>query len=132
MNLKNLLTEQYLFEINAFSLDRSDKIFFIMGAAFVVVAAVLKLAAVMSPSSIDFKYRQKFFRFFLTIGLAEVIWYGARIQHVRFFGSHFVAWLILLVGLVWFVGIAIVLFKNYSKEKNAWDKEQLKLKYLSK
>lgn len=132
MNFKELVTSKFLFQIDTVMLHRSDKILLLAGGIFVVLAVIFKLAAAYAPTPIDKKYRQKFYTLFLTIGVSEVIWFGARYYFIRFFGSHFTALLVLLIGLVWFGYIAAKMIKNYKSEKTAWEKEQVKLKYLPK
>ncbi|HVY67995.1 MAG TPA: hypothetical protein VHA30_03840, partial [Patescibacteria group bacterium] len=111
---------------------KSDKVFFVIGLAFVVLAAILKVAAVLSPTPVDGMVRNRLFRLLLTVGLCEVAWFGARYENVSFFGSHFLALLILLIGLVWFGFIAKYFIKGYASEKSGYTKEQMKLKYLPK
>lgn len=132
MNFKSLLTLKALFEINRISIDSTDKFFLMLGGLFLVLAAIFKLSSVYAPSSVDKKYRGKLFTVFLTIGLLELVWFGARSQFVRFFGTKFVALLILVIGLVWFGAVLINMLKNYRKEKMEWEKEQVKLRYLPK
>jgi len=129
---KKLYSPDYLFTINRLNLDRSDRVLFSMGVIFVVLAIVFKLAALWSLNPIDKKYRQKFFSLFLTIGLLEIVWFGARYQNVRFFGSHFVALILLVIGFVWGIMLLIKIYKGYKPEIQIWEKEQVKLKYLPK
>lgn len=121
-----------MFEINRIQLEKVDKLFFALGAVFVVLAIVLKLAELYAPTPVDAKFRQKFYKLFLSIGLSLVVWFAARYETVMFFGSHFVALVILLVGLVWFALLAAAFIRQYRKEKTGWEKEQVKLKYLPK
>jgi hypothetical protein len=132
MNIKELLSSKFLFQIDRVMLHREDKVFLVAGAILVVLAVIFKLAAIYAPTPIDAKYRQKFYNLFLTIGLSEVVWFGARYYFIGFFGSHFVALLILLIGLAWLVFIVSKMVKNYRTEKVFWEKEQIKLKYLPK
>lgn len=111
-------------------LEKSDKVFLMIGALLVVLAIVFKIAAKLAPSEVDSKYRNKLFNLFMYIGFAEVIWFGLRYQNIKFFGSHFVAMLVLLIGLVWFVYLLVKMFKNYGQEKIVWEKEQVRQKYL--
>ena len=127
---KKLLSYQYLFEVNPVLLTRSDKFFAAIGVVCVILAIVFKISAIYSPSPIDKNMRERFFNLFLTIGILEVIWFGARYQNIRFFGSHFIALLILVIGLVWLVNLILKIVKNYSIEKSAWEKDQVKNKYL--
>jgi len=92
----------------------------------------MKIAGMLAPSSVDEKYRLKFYNLFLTIGLAELLWYACRYENIRFFDTQFMAWLIVLVGLIWLVKIVVSVFKNYKKEKLVWEKEQVRQKYLPK
>lgn len=132
MNIKEFFTKQYLFEIDRVMLHKSDKALAFLGAGLLVLGLVFKLAAVYSPNLVDAKYRQKFFKLFFSIGLAEIVWYGFRVEYVSFFGSHFVAFLILFIGLIWLVVLAIKMAKNYKAEKTEMEKQELKAKYLPK
>ncbi len=132
MNLKNYFTSQYLFQINTAYISPAEKLFLFSGAILVLLAIVLKVSAALAPTPADKKYRQKFFSLFATIGLSQMVWYLCRWQNVRFFGSHFIAWAIVLVAVVWFVKILISIYKTYREEKTVWEKEQVKLKYLPK
>jgi len=98
----------------------------------VLLSVVLKIATLYAPNPIDTAFRNRFYRLFLTIGLIEVVWFGARYQNVRFFGTHFVAILVLLVGILWFIQIAVSMFRHYKVDKTAWEREQIKQKYLPK
>jgi Ca2+/Na+ antiporter len=128
--MKQYLTTKFLFSINSVMLERVDKVFFVIGAILFILAVVFKLAAIFSPTPVDSKYRNKFFNLFLTIGLSELVWFAARWQNVRFFGSHFVSLFMLLIGLVWLGYILKDIIKNYKEQKVSYEKEQVKLKYL--
>ncbi len=132
MNLKPFFTSQYLFQINPGFIAPSEKLFAVAGIVLVLLAIVFKISAVLAPTPVDKKFRGKFFSLFLTIGLAELFWYFCRWQNAKFFGSHFMAWLIALIGLVWLGFVLVTIIKNYSKEKQVLEKEALKLKYLPK
>ncbi len=131
INLKNLLTTEYLFNVYSV-LSRSDKLFLLIGAVAIVFAVLFKIAAITAQSPADKQYRQNFFTLFLTLGIWEVVWFGCRYENARFFGSHFLALLGILIALVWFVMVVIKMFKNYGPQKQTWEKEQVKLKYLPK
>lgn len=132
MNFKQFLSPQYFFQINRVLIAEGDKWFFVAGIVLVIMAIVFKLGALYAPDSVNRKYRQKFFSLLLSIGLAEMVWYGARVQNVSFFGTHFTAWLVVLIGLVWLAVLMVKMFRHFGKEKRAWDKEQVRLKYLPK
>ena len=132
LNFHKLLTKDYLLNINRVLLTRSDKLFFVIGAAMVILAIVFKIASLYAPNPVDKILRNKFFRLFLTIGISEVIWFGARFENIPFFGSHAVALAILLIGAAWLIQLAASIIKNYKADKVTWEKEQMKLKYLPK
>jgi hypothetical protein len=132
MNLKSFVSPQYLFQINSAYVSPQEKLFFLAGVILILLSIVLKIASVLAPNPVDGKYRQKFYRLFLSIGLAEIFWYLCRYENVMFFGTRFVAFLIILIGFIWFVAVLAGMFKNYKKEKIVWEKEQVRLKYLPK
>ncbi len=132
MSFKEFFAVKSLFEINRVMIEPADKALMSVGLALVLLAIIFKLAAAYAPTPIDKKYRSKFFNLFAWIGLLELVWFGARAQYVRFFGTRFTALLILLIGLAWFVPLAINSVKRYSAEKAQWEKDQVKAKYLPK
>jgi hypothetical protein len=132
MNIKQFFTYQNLFQINTAFISPREKLFFLSGVILILLSIVLKISSVLAPNPVDGKYRQKFYHLFLSIGLVEILWYLCRYENAMFFGTHFVALLIVLIGLVWLVAILTGMFKNYKKEKDVWEKEQVKLKYLPK
>ncbi len=130
--LNQYFTTKFLFNINRVMLEKPDKVLLGIGLVLVIFAIVFKLAEMFSPTPTDKKFRRKLFNLFLTIGILEAVWFGARYQNVRFFGTHFVGLLILLIGLIWLGFVVVDMVKNYSKEKDQWEKDQVKLKYLPK
>ena len=132
MNLKQYISPQYLFTFNSANISPQEKLFFIFGAVLVLLAIVIKISAVLAPSPVDAKFRNKFYKLFLTVGLGEVLWYGFRYENVKFFATPFVALFIVAIGLVWFVALLIGLLRRYKTDKQIWEKEQVKLRYLPK
>lgn len=132
MNLKPFLTPQYWFSVNSAFIDPKEKLFFLIGIVLTLLGIVLKISAVLSVSPVDRKYRNKFYKLFLTIGLAQVLWYLCRFENISFFNTKFIAWLIVLIGFVWLAVLLVKTFKGYGEEKSVWEKEQVKLKYLPK
>ena len=130
MNISAYFTTNFLFQINRIQIQPADKFFLLVGVVALVLAVILKLAAKFAPSPIDAKYRNKLFNVFLFLSLAELVWYGARVQNVRLFGTHFAAMLIITIAFVWLVISLWKMFWRYRGEKTAWEKEQVKQKYL--
>lgn len=120
-----------MFEGSQIGLVRSDKVFLITGAIFVALAVVFRILKALAKHPIKAKLLAKFYVWVLTLGLALVVWFGARYQNVRFFGTHFVALLMFLAGLVWLIFILVYWMRKFPSEKQQWDKEQLKQKYLN-
>lgn len=132
MNFKDLFTYNYQFYVNPVLVDKADKIYPLIGAVFILLAITFKIAAMLAPSPVDKKYRNSFFNALLFSGIWEIIWFGLRWQNIRFFGSHFVAWLGLGIGLAWVIYRLVKMLRHYGEEKRNWEKEQVKLKYLPK
>jgi len=128
--LKQYFTSQYLFQIDTAFISPREKLMFFTGGILVLVAIVVKIAAVLAPNPVDKKYRNKFYSLFLSIGLAALVWYFFRYEDVLFFGTRFVEWFIILLAAVWFVWLVVYTIMHYPKEKEIWDKEQIRQKYL--
>ncbi len=128
--LKEYFTTQFLFSINRIQILPVDKFFLFVGVVALVLAGLFKFAVKSALSPVDKKYRQKLCNVFLFLAISEIIWYGARVQLVRFFGSHFVALLLFGISVVWLALVLWKMFKTYRKEKVEWEKEQVKRKYL--
>lgn len=132
MNLKTFFTSNYLFNANAIGLTKGDQAMLFFGLTSILLAVVFKIASVSAPTPPDKAFRSKLFNIFLTLGISETVWAGFRYQNIRFFGSRFVAWLIVSICLVWLIVALVKIIKNYSSEKQIWEKEQVKAKYLPK
>ena len=132
MNIKQYFTSQFLFQINSAHVSPSEKVFLFAGFALVLLAIVMKLASKFAPTPIDSRFRKKFFSLFLTVGISQIVWYGCRYQNIQFFGSNFVAMIIVLIALAWLIFLLVSMFRKYKAEKSLWEKDQLKLKYLPK
>ena len=130
MNFKSLVSPQNLFQFNTAYVSPQEKLFFLGGVVLILLSIVLKISSGLAPNPVDKKYRAKFYHLLLSIGLGEIFWYLCRYENVTFFGTHFVTFLILLIGLIWFFAILVGMFKNYKKEKVVWEKEQVRLRYL--
>ncbi|MBL8029752.1 MAG: hypothetical protein JNN11_00710 [Candidatus Doudnabacteria bacterium] len=130
--MKEIFSSEFLFQIDRVMLHDIDKALGFFGAGFLVLGLVFKLAALYAPTPVDAKYRNKFFSILFFTGIYETAWFGLRFQNITFFGSHFVAFLGLLVGVVCALVVLVKTFKTYKTEKQSWEAEQLKLKYLPK
>lgn len=132
MKISQFFSVQSLFDINRVMIEPADKALMFVGLVLVVLAILFKLAAIYAPTPVDKKHRGRFFNLFAWIGFSELLWFAARAQFIRFFGTRFVALLILLIGLAWLVPLVVKSFRHYSAEKEQWEKDQVKQKYLPK
>src|SRR5581483_927085 len=128
-HLKKFFSYDYQFQVHTF-LSRSDKVFAVLGVVAIVLAVLFKIAAASAANPIDKKFRNKLYSLLLFVGIWEVVWFGCRYEDAMFFGSHFVALLGFLIGAIWLVKVVMQIVKQYRPEKQAWEKEQIKLKYL--
>jgi hypothetical protein len=128
---KQIVSPDFFFKIDRVRLHRSDW-------AVLIVGALLLIAGIMA--SVYKRSRQvpyakiliaRLVRLYITIGILFVLWFAFRYEVVRWFGTRFAAVLILVYGLVWLGFIAADYFKNYRPNKELWEKEQLKNKYLT-
>ena len=130
MNLKTFFSYQNLFQINTAYISPQEKMFLLAGGVAVLVAIVLKIAAVMAPNPVDKTFRNKLYRAFLFLGLGQMVWYFLRYENVKFFGSIFISLILCLIFIIWLVFIAGHFVKNYKSQKMEWEKNQQKAKYL--
>ena len=130
--LKALVNYDYLFSIDRLSLHRTDTIAGIIGVVTVVVGVVLSVMMMVQKQHLKKEFLWRLAKPFLFLGITEIIWYGARYEFVSFFGSHFVAFLLILIALIWLATSLRWRMNVYPGLYAAWEKEQLKQKYLSK
>lgn len=132
MTLKNIFSYQNLFQINTAFLSPQEKILFLVGVVAFLLSIIFRISASLAPNPIDKEFRHKLYRVFMFCGVGEMLWYLVRWQNVPFFGTHFISGAIFFIAFVWLIWIIATVIKNYSSKKEAWNKEQLKLKYLQK
>lgn len=129
--LKHFFSYDFQFYINRIRLEPADQIFGLIAAGLVVIAIFFYVLSRFRKDRVSKRVARRFANIFATIGIVEVLWYGARYQNVNFFGTHFVFLLILLVGVIWTLPTLWYLLRKYGAEKAAWEKEQVKQRYLN-
>lgn len=132
MNYKNILTSDYWFNIDTIGLHVVDKVVFGIGVGFVVVGIVLALINRRTKNPFDKALLGKFANALWITGAVEMVWFVFRYENAIYLGTLFVAGLIGLAFLVRLAFLAKDLFKNRKAALEAWQKEQVKLKYLTK
>jgi hypothetical protein len=131
VDFKKLISKDYLFAINRVALTRSDKMFLWLGVGAAVVGIVLWLIKFYVSNPVDKKFLNKLAKIISATGLLEILWFGARYENVMFFGTHFVAIVILLGSVAFTIWTAVKYLRNRKIETGTWQKEQVKQKYLN-
>jgi len=126
------ISSKYLFQVDRISLHLSDWILLGIGVGLVAVAIIIKLFALFVQHPVRKRLLNRLFKVFLSTGLVEALWFAFRYQNANVLGAHFTAILILLVGLLCLFPIVKYYLRKYRSEREQWDKEQLKLKYLAR
>ncbi len=132
MNFKNLLTADYWFAIDRTSLHLIDKTVFGIGIAFIVIAIVLVLIRRRTQSPFYRSLLGKFSNIFWITGALEVVWFGFRYENAVYLGTLFVAAFIGLIFLLRAGFLTKLFIRNRKTALQAWQREQVKNKYLPK
>ena len=128
--LKHVFSVSYIFDFNIMVLSMGDRLYMIAGFIAALVAAILEIFSIYSKNPVTKNMWHKLSAPIGTAGILEVIWYSFRYENVRLFGSHFAAWLIGLIILIWLITAIKYVIKDYRREKQNWQKQQIKLKYI--
>ena len=128
--LKHFFSYDFQFYINRISIETVDRVFALVAAGLIVIAIVLHLYARFQKHPVSKRLYKRLFKIVLSIGILEAVWYAARFENISLFGTHFTFLLILLVGIAWVIPALRYRWGAYAQEVKAWDKEQIKQKYL--
>jgi hypothetical protein len=131
INFKELISSKWLFGIDRVLLHRFDRAMFITGLVLVIAGITIKVGSMFVKNPFLKKIMNRFFALGLSIGALELLWYALRFENTRVLGTHFVALLIALAGLIWFIFIAKYFFFQYKRDNEQYKKELLKQKYLN-
>lgn len=130
--VKYFFSYDFQIYINRVRFETVDKVF----VALVLLLCALALAALvakkLASNPVTKGLMSRWFVWAGSMGLAGLIWVGARYQLVGLFGTHLAFIVLLIVAGVWKMFIVKYQFKVYPAEKMAWEKQQLKEKYLPK
>ncbi|MBL8031576.1 MAG: hypothetical protein JNK33_04620 [Candidatus Doudnabacteria bacterium] len=118
--------------INRIRFETVDKVFVGLAIAFCVFALAVWIAKKVSGNPVTQRLLGRWFIWAGAIGLAGLLWSGARYQLVGLFGTHLAFLILLVVAAVWKLYIIKYMFQLYPVEKAAWEKQQLKERYLAK
>jgi hypothetical protein len=127
-----IFSRSYLIDIDPSVLHRSDKALLIAGAVLVMLGIIFRLTSIMSPHMHAKNLWRRLSAWGLTIGLLEVLWFGFRYQNAQYLGSHLLAFIVLLIGLIWLTKILKYWARQYGRDVAQWQKDQVKQKYLAR
>lgn len=127
---KKVFSSEFFLQIDRVRLHRADWLILILGAALVVSGLIVVLIKRSKTNPFAKKLLTRLTQMLVTTGFLEIIWFGLRYEAVRWFGTRVAAALVLAGGLVWLGFILNDFRKRFKKETEAWQKEQLKMKYL--
>jgi hypothetical protein len=130
IDIHKLLSADYLINIDLAALHRSDKAFLVVGGALTIAGIIFRLTSMSSHHPYARRIWRRLSLWALTIGLLEVLWFALRYERAVYLGSHLVALLILLVGLVWLVPLLKYWLGQYRHDVSQWQKDQVKQKYI--
>jgi len=128
--LRHVLTSGYIFDFTNMLPSSGDRLYMIAGLLMVLLGAVFKLISNFSRNSVTRLLWHRLASPLVVGGILEVLWYTARDQNIKMFGSHFIAWLIGIVVIVWIYFPIRYCFGYYRQEREHWQKQQVKLKYI--
>lgn len=127
---KQFFSYDFLIYLNRIRIEKIDIVFASIAVGLLVLGIIVRIVSWRSSHKVRKSMLLRFARLFVTIGIMGLVWYGARYQLVAWFGTHLTYVIILLIGLVWTGFLLRYVFGSYFSEKQAWEKEQQKLKYI--
>lgn len=121
----------YLLGPNPLAMSRSDWAFLYFACGGLLLGALAKTLAYKSPPGSPQKNLwNRFFHLFATTGVLMIFWAAMRFENIPWLGTHILVLGIILTGAVWFGFIARYYLTGFKKQKQAWDQDQIKRKYL--
>ncbi|HYF05899.1 MAG TPA: hypothetical protein VEA59_07055 [Patescibacteria group bacterium] len=128
--IQKLGSYSFWFDIDRGMYHKIDFAILCFGALLLLAAIAVHIALLRGVHSKATNPLKRVRSVLFWIGIIEVVWFAFRWQFIPFFGTHFVAGVVLIVGAIWY-GYAMKYFvKQYRTDKTALEKEQQKLKYM--
>lgn len=126
-------SSQFWFGIDRFKgVSMADKMILWFGVGLLAVGIVVLVYRLLSKNKLLKPTLGRISSVFITVGLIEMLWFVLRSQFVNTLGTRFTAVLIGLVGLGFLYSPIKYFLKQYSKDIEIYQKEELKNKYLQK
>lgn len=127
-------TVNYLFGAPVYGVfDVWDKVYLGVALALILTGLVLIMyRKVKRTNKVPFVHEliTRFVHLTLTIGVSGLIWGGLKNQLIRVLGTHFIIFLIYIIGLIWLYYILKYWKGDYKKKKQEFIKLQERNKYL--
>lgn len=131
INWKDFFSTKYWFGIDRAVVHPTDKIIFGFGAIIFILGVLVLLAKLISKNQLLKPVIGRIAAVFIAVGLLEILWYFLRLQYINALGSRMAALIIGLVGLAFLYKPIKYFFGQYSKDKESYQKQQVKDKYLN-
>ncbi|GEM_PF-2122157 len=123
-------TMDYWFGFKRGALSYTFRIMVFLAVVSLLTAVVLKLKTRTTKSPVTKKLLSRYTQPLLTMGILFAIWIPSRYEELRFFGSHVVALILVLLLFVWLAPTVLYHIRKFALDKRMWEKESLKRKYL--
>jgi hypothetical protein len=130
INWSQFATGDYWFGIDSV-LHQTDKLFFYGGALLIIIGIIAISYARFAANQFLAKVARQVSKIFVTIGVLELLWFGLRYEVAQVIGTRFVAFLILLVGLIWLYYPIRYLISHYETDMTRARREASREKYLN-
>jgi hypothetical protein len=114
----------------ALDLNKYDLFFGYLFVGLLALAILLQIIRRFLRHPIAKKLSAKFQNLALTISIFGLVWFGFRYESTPVMARRLWAGLILLCGIIWLLFILKYLVFDFWREKNQYEREQVKNKYL--
>ena len=111
-------------------LSHADFVFGYSSLGLLVLAVIFRLLVSFSKNQVDRKLFAKIWHLTLTIGIFGLIWFGLRFENTPIFAERFWFGLNSIIGGIWLLFVFKYLAFNYRAERQEYNRELLKSKYL--
>ena len=125
-----IFNKNYFLGLERGVLHRIDWAILFFGAWLVLVSIVVWFINRRSKNPVSKQFWNRLGKLFAVIGFLEAFWFLLRYENVQFFGARVTAIAFIVLGLIWLGFILKYYFSGYRVQKQSWEKEQVKLKYL--
>ena len=123
--IKHFFSYDFQIYINRVRFETVDKVFIGLAALLCVLAIAAWVSKRVASNPVTKRLMDRWFVWAGSMGVAGLVWAGARYQLVGLFGTHLAFIILLIVAVVWKLYIVKYMFKVYPGEKAAWEKQQL-------